>query len=68
MEQDVVEHVQRLDAAGLEQLFSSFSGLAGLPPERRRAALAEVRAVLARHDVREAELAYRTEITTARVA
>jgi SAM-dependent methyltransferase len=63
---DVVEHVHRLDAAGLEAMFASFSGVAGLAPERRAAALAEIRALLERHGVRKAELTFRTEITTAR--
>jgi hypothetical protein len=64
---DVVEgSAQRLDAAGLEAMYASFSGLAGLPPERRDAALAEIRAVLAQHAVGEVELRYRTELTTAR--
>jgi SAM-dependent methyltransferase len=63
---DVVEHVQHLDADGLLAMYGSFSGLAGLAPDRRNAALAELRAVLDRHGVRDAELSYRTEITTAR--
>ena len=64
---DVVEgSAQRLDAAGLEAMYASFSGLAGLPPDRRDAALAEIRAVLARQEVGEVELRYRTELTTAR--
>jgi SAM-dependent methyltransferase len=64
---DVVErHVQRLAADDVVAMYASFSGLAGLPPERREAALAEMRAVLARHGIEEAELTYRTEITTAR--
>jgi SAM-dependent methyltransferase len=65
---DVVEHVQRLDTDGLLAMYGSFSGLAGLPPGRRDAALAELRAVLERHGVRGTELRYRTEITTARAA
>ena len=63
---DAVEHVQRLDAPGIEALYASFSRIAGLPEDRRAAALAEILAVLERHGVREAELTYRTEITTAR--
>ena len=64
---DVVErHVQRLDAEGIAAMYASFSGLAGLPPERRDAALAEIRAVLERHAVGQIELTYATEITTAR--
>ena len=47
-------------------MYGSFSGLAGLAPERRDAALAELRAALERHGVRDTELVYRTEITTAR--
>ena len=62
--EDAVEHVQRLDAAGIEALYSSFSRLAGLPPDRRAAALADIRAVIRRHGVTEAEFTYRTEITT----
>ena len=64
---DAVEHVQRLDADGLIAMYGSFSGLAGLPPDRREAALAEIRAVLDRHGVRDASMAYRAEITTARL-
>ena len=63
---DVVVNAQRLDADGLLAMYASFSGLAGLAPDRRDAALAELRAVLERHGVRDAELSYRTEITTAR--
>ena len=63
---DVVVHVQHLDRDGLLAMYGSFSGLAGLAPDRRDAALAELRAVLDRHGVRDAELSYRTEITTAR--
>jgi ubiquinone/menaquinone biosynthesis C-methylase UbiE len=64
---DAVEgNVQRLDPAGVEAMYASFSGLAGLPPDRRDLALAEIRGVLERHRVREVELGYRTEITTAR--
>jgi len=59
-------NVQRLDPAGVEAMYASFSGLAALPPERRDLALAEIRGVLERHRVREVELGYRTEITTAR--
>ena len=66
LEEDAAENVQRLDAAGLIAMYASFSGLAGLEPERRDAALAELRAVLERHGVRDAELPYRTEITTVR--
>src|SRR5688572_21686089 len=63
---DTAENVQRLDTAGLIAMYASFSGLAGLEPERRDAALAELRAVLERHGVRDPELPYRTEITTVR--
>ena len=48
---EVERHVQRLDAEGIVAMYASFSGLAGLPPERRDAALAEIRAVLERHAV-----------------
>ena len=65
---DAVENVHRLDAAGLLALFSSFSGIAGLPPERREAALADLAGVLERHGVREDELVFRTQITTVRAA
>jgi SAM-dependent methyltransferase len=65
---DAVENVHRLDADGMLSLFASFSGLAGLPPDRFDAALAELRGVLERHGVREAELTFRTQVTTVRVA
>ena len=65
---DAVENVHRLDAAGLLALFSAFSGIAGLPPERREAALADLAGVLERHGVREDELVFRTQITTVRAA
>jgi len=63
---DAVENVHRLDTDGLVALFSSFSGLAGLSPERLDAALGEVRGVLERYGVAEVELTFRTQITTAR--
>ena len=63
---DVVVHVQRLDTEGLLAMYGSFSGMAGLTPDRREAALAEIREVLERRGVRQVELTYRTEITTAR--
>ncbi len=63
---DVVGNVQQLDTDGLIAMYASFSGMAGLTSERRATALAEIRAVLDRHGVREAELTYRTEITTVR--
>ena len=66
---DAIEgHSHQLDADGLVALYSSFSGLASLEPERRDAALADIRGVLERHGVRQAELTYRTQITTARAA
>jgi SAM-dependent methyltransferase len=66
---DAVEsHAHHLDADGLVAMYSSFSGFASLPAERRDAALAEVAGVLERHGVREAELTYRTQITTVRAA
>jgi len=66
LERGAVRNMHRLDAPGLEAMFSSFSGVAGLPPDRREAALAEIRGVLERHGMREAEFGFRTEITTAR--
>jgi SAM-dependent methyltransferase len=64
---DTIEgHAHRLDMDGLVALYGSFSGLASLPPERRDAALADIRAVLERHGVRQAELTFRTQVTTVR--
>jgi SAM-dependent methyltransferase len=66
---DVLEgQVHRLDADGLVTLYSSFSGIASLPLQRRDAALADIRAVLDRHGVGESELTFRTTITTVRAA
>lgn len=64
--EDTFEHAQRFDAAGLEAMYASFSAIAGLPGERREAALAAQRDVLDRHGVRVAEIAYRTVVVTAR--
>jgi SAM-dependent methyltransferase len=63
---DAVENVHRLDADGLLALIGSFSGIAGLPPGRRDAALADVRGVLERHGVTAVELVFQTRITTVR--
>jgi SAM-dependent methyltransferase len=63
---DAVENVHRLDADGMVALFASFSGIAGLPPDRLDAALADVRGVLERYDATEVELSFRTKITTVR--
>ena len=51
--------------AGIEAAYASFSGIAGLPPDRREAALAAIRDVLARHDVGEVEIGLTTTIITA---
>jgi len=66
LQDDAVENVHRLDAGGMIALFASFSGIAGLPPDLREAALEDVRGVLARHDVTAVELAFQTRITTVR--
>ena len=64
---DVVEgNAHRLDLEGLVAMYASFSSIAGLPPDRRQVAVAAIRAALLEHGVDEAELAYRTEIATAR--
>ena len=65
---DAVEgHVQRLDPAGVEAMYASFSGLAGAPARApRRRARRDPRACSSATRVREVELGYRTEITTAR--
>jgi ubiquinone/menaquinone biosynthesis C-methylase UbiE len=64
---DVVEqNAHRLDREGLVAMYASFSSIAGLPPDRREVAIVAVRAVLREHGVDEAELVYRTEITTVR--
>jgi SAM-dependent methyltransferase len=63
---DAVEHVHRLDADGMVALFASFSGIAGLSPDRLDAALGDVRGVLERSGVTEVELNFRTKITTVR--
>jgi SAM-dependent methyltransferase len=69
VQDDAVEgHVHRLDADGIVAMYSSFSGFASLPGERREAALADLRAVLERFGVGDAELTYRTQITTVRAA
>ncbi len=65
---DAIEsYVHRIGPDEVVDMYASYSGLAGLPPGRREAALAEIRAILMRHAVQEAELVYRTEITTVRV-
>ena len=64
--EDTFDHVQRVSADEIEAMYASFSAIGGLPPDRRAAALAALRGVLDRHDVREAGLAYRTVVVTAR--
>lgn len=67
MQDDAVEgHSHHLDADGIVAMYRSFSGFASLPDERREAALADLRAVLERFGVSEADLTYRTQITTVR--
>ena len=64
LREDSVETVQHTDRAGIEAAYASFSGIAGLPPARREAALAAIRDVLARHDVGEVEIGLTTTIVT----
>ena len=64
----IAGHVHRLDPDDVVAMYGSFSGFASLPPDRREPALAEIRAILERHGVRQAELTYRTTITTVRAA
>ncbi len=59
------DNVQRVDADRIEAMYGSFSAIAGLPPDHRTAAIAAVRAVLDSHEVRAAELTYRTVVVTA---
>ena len=47
-------------------MYASFSAIAGLPPERRDAALAAQRDILDRHGIRAAVLDYRTVVVTGR--
>ena len=63
--EETFPYAQRFDAAQIEAMYASFSAIAGLPTERREAALAAQRDVLERHGIREAELAYRTVVVTA---
>ena len=60
------EHTLRLDVDELLALYSSFSVIGGLPPDRRAAALTAFRDVLDRHGMTTAEIDYRTVLTTAR--
>ncbi len=57
--------VQRTDAAGLEAAYASFSSIAGLPADRRDAALAAIHDVLVRHEVGEVEIELVTNVVTA---
>jgi SAM-dependent methyltransferase len=59
-------NAQTLDLEGILAQYSSYSVIGGLPPDRREAALAAFRDVLARHGVRRTEIDYRTVLTTAR--
>ena len=65
LHEDAIPVVQRIDAAGLLAAYASFSGLAGLPDDRRAAALEAIRDVLARHAVGEVEVRYTTTVVTA---
>ena len=60
------EHALRLGIDDLIALYSSFSVIGGLPPDRRAIALAAFRDVLDRHGLTSAEIDYRTVLTTAR--
>ena len=62
---DMFPAFQHTDAAGLEAAYASFSGIAGLPPDRREAALAAIHDVLVRHEVGEVEIGLTTTIITA---
>jgi ubiquinone/menaquinone biosynthesis C-methylase UbiE len=63
---DVFENAVRLTPAQLLDQYASFSTIARLPRDRRDVALAEFAAILERHGVREVDMTYRTEVTTAR--
>jgi len=63
--EETFAYAQRVDADAIEAMYASFSAIAGLPPDRRDAALAAQRDILDRHGVREADLAYRTIVVTA---
>jgi ubiquinone/menaquinone biosynthesis C-methylase UbiE len=60
------EHALFLDVDELLALYSSFSVIGGLPPDRRDVALAAFRDVFDRHGLTSAEIDYRTVLTTAR--
>ena len=64
LREDSVETSQRMDAVRIEATYASFSGIAGLPPDRRKAAVDAIRDVLVRHAVDEVEVTYRTTIVT----
>lgn len=66
LQESVVEHVHAVSAADVVALYASFSGIAGLTPDARAAALAEIREVLDRHAIQRAEVSYRTVVVTAR--
>jgi SAM-dependent methyltransferase len=57
-------HEQRIDREGQVAMIASFSAIAGLPDDRRAAALDAFRAVLDRHGLTEWTLRYRALITT----
>ena len=59
-------YAQHFDAGAIEVMYASFSAIAGLPPERRDAALAAQRDILDRHGIRAAVLDYRTVVVTGR--
>ena len=61
LRRDRAAHGPRRDRGGP---YASFSGIAGLPPGRREAALAAIRDVLARHDVGQVEIGLTTTIVT----
>jgi 8-oxo-dGTP pyrophosphatase MutT (NUDIX family) len=61
-----VVHEQRTDRDGIVAMIASWSSIGGLPERRRTAALAAVREVLERHDIRETAINLRALITTAR--
>ncbi len=62
--EDAVETSERMDADRILAAYASFSRLAALPPDRRKAAMDELHGVLVKHAVEEVEIGYRTTIVT----
>jgi ubiquinone/menaquinone biosynthesis C-methylase UbiE len=64
--ESVHDYAEPMDRERLLALFASFSSIAGLPADRRKAALADLRGVLDRHGVQDLVLRFRTVVVTAR--